>query len=75
MLSGFNFAGKQEKNFKKPLTSRDICGIMVIPRMGLIFLCLFIDTVEPPFKPAIPRPREAIMPATGKKIGGAESES
>ena len=48
---------------------------MVIPRMGLIFLCLFIDAVEPPFKPAIPRPREAIMPATGKKIGGAESES
>ena len=43
--------------------------------MGLIFLCLFIDTAEPPFKTAIPRPREAKMPAEGKKIGGAESES
>ena len=29
MLSGFNFAGKQEKNFKKPLTSRKICGIII----------------------------------------------
>ena len=29
MLSGFYFAGKQEKNFKKPLTSREICGIII----------------------------------------------
>ena len=29
MLSGFYFAGKQEKNFKKPLTRREICGIII----------------------------------------------
>ena len=29
MLSGFNFAGKQEKKFKKPLTRREICGIII----------------------------------------------
>ena len=29
MLSGFYFAGKQEKKFKKPLTRREICGIII----------------------------------------------
>ena len=45
--------------------------------MGSIFLCLFLSGTKnvPTFKTAIPRPREAIMPETGKKIGGAESES
>ena len=42
---------------------------------GAYFFVSFYGYAEPPFKTAIPRPREAIMPEKGKKIGGAESES
>lgn len=41
-LPAFSFPKKYEKIFKKHLTKIFGCGIMILPRMGSIFLCAFL---------------------------------
>ena len=63
------------KKVKKALDKREYMWYNSDTSNGAYFFVSFYGYAEPPFKTAIPRPREAIMPEKGKKIGGAESES
>lgn len=66
-----------QKKLQKPLTNEIICGKIEIPRMGFIFLCLFLNSAggSLPIKTHNSVDEGGNNAHMGKKIGGAESES